>query len=522
MNVFKAATCNQPDPIDGISIVEMQQVSKDRAALSPQERFVQLSCDLTLVADLDWKILQVNSNWDSVMGFKPDEVEGRSIFDLIHPDECKEMINSLRKKHLIQKTIQFQVRMSCRDRTSRVIDFKLDVVPAEGLIYALGRDVTQQQQTEEALRDSESRRMAALDTTGDGIVTIDEQGWIASINVSVEKMFGYTWSELMGKNVSLLMPQPYKKNHDAYLKNYLRTGEKHVMGANREVVGLRKDGTQFPIELSIGEFQTARGRFFIGIIRDISQRKRIEELAHSRQKELHHASRLSLIGEMASGLAHEINQPLGAICSYADACKRLMRLGDRPELVHTIDKVAQQAERAGEIVRRIRRFVRKDEPRRSQVNVNSVLRETVGFIEADLHVYNVQMKLELSDQVTPITMDTIQLQQVALNLVRNALDSILVSGSDRQEIVIQTRMDQHDDVIISVSDTGTGMTGEVLLHLFDPFFTTKSDGMGLGLSISQSIVQSYDGKMWTEPNDDQGVTFYVKFPGLPGKPTGPV
>jgi two-component system sensor kinase FixL len=354
---------------------------------------------------------------------------------------------------------------------------------------------------------------AILETSPDGLITIDESGRINSFNPAAERMFGYRTDEVLGRNVACLMPQPYREAHDGYIERYLRTGEKRIIGIGREVLGQRKDGTIFPVELAVAEVGAQRHRLFAGFLRDVSARRRVEQRLQELQTELIHVARLSAMGEMASALAHELNQPLTAIINYAQATQRLIAGIDdqrRAALAGLLDKTAQQASRAGQIIHRLRQFVAKGETERTLEDINAVVEEASMLALIGAAGRGIAVRRVLTDGLPPVLMDKIQIHQVVTNLIRNSVDAL--GDVERREIVICTRLPTTDQVEISITDTGPGLASEVAARLFEPFVTTKPEGMGIGLSICRSIVDAHGGRLWASVPQDGGTAFHVSLP----------
>jgi two-component system, LuxR family, sensor kinase FixL len=360
---------------------------------------------------------------------------------------------------------------------------------------------------------------AILETSPDGLITIDERGTINSFNPAAERMFGYRPDEVLGRNVACLMPRPYREAHDRYLERYRRTGEKRIIGIGREVLGQRKDGTIFPLELAVGEVRAEGHRLFAGFVRDVSERQRAEQRLQELQTELIHVARLSAMGEMASALAHELNQPLTAIINYAQATRHLIGgLDDRRQasLASLLDKTAQQASRAGQIIHRLRQFVAKGETERTLEDVSAVVEEASTLALIGAAGKGIAVRRVFAADLPPVLMDKIQIHQVVTNLIRNSVDAL--GDVERREIVICTRLSAPDQVEISVTDSGPGLAPEVAARLFEPFVTTKPEGMGIGLSICRSIVDAHGGKLWASVPQGGGTAFHV---GLPASASGP-
>jgi two-component system sensor kinase FixL len=357
---------------------------------------------------------------------------------------------------------------------------------------------------------------ALLDAAVDAVIVIDAHGRIETFNRAAEQMFGFTAADMLGKNVSLLMPEPHRSAHDGYLKRYLSTGQARIIGYGREVEAQRHDGTVFPVSLAVGRVAGAEPPRFVGFIRDISERVAAERAAAQAQQRLTHVARLSTMGEMAAGLAHEINQPLAAITTYAQACQRLLERSEQPDLADIRESLAQisrQALRAGEVIRRLRAFVTNREVRKEPIGCNRLIEDLVTLARPDLRAHDVQLKLEVEPDLPEIMADAIQLQQVLINLIRNAIDSTLQSGTERREIALRA-VTAPGGVEISVHDHGAGVEPGALAKLFNPFFTTKPQGTGLGLAISRTIVGAHGGKLTYRDEPGGGACFCFTLPAL--------
>ncbi|MFO1435444.1 MAG: PAS domain S-box protein [Gammaproteobacteria bacterium] len=483
----------------------------------------------------------------------------------------------------------------------------------------------------------EARHQATLNATVDGLIIIDECGHIQVFNAAAERIFGYSASDVLGRNVSCLMPSGHREVHDGYIAHYLRTGERKIIGIGREAEGLHKNGTRFPIELAVGEIATSP-RQFVGIIRDISWRKEAEALLRARERELRliidnapvgiftadrdcrirtanpafcklcsrsetelvgsafadmvapseresfaqeharqlaslsggefdvslvrgdgslalcsincgvtiegteplfiaqvvdrtaalamenemreqrerlaHVGRLLTMGEMASGIAHEITQPLTAIATYAQAVRRMLAHGrdQDAEVVGAVEQIAKQAERAGAIIRQLRGFMRKEEVRIEAVDINQQLQAVARLAEVDLRHNETRIDLKLAPELPKVMGDAVQIQQVALNLIRNAIDAMHEITPSKRLISLRSMRSPSGEVQFSVSDHGPGVANADRDRLFAPFFTTKIQGMGLGLSISASIVQSFGGRLWYDDAPGGGAMLNVSLP----------
>lgn len=355
-----------------------------------------------------------------------------------------------------------------------------------------------------------------LETAVDGILVIDERGNLLIYNDACERLFGYAPEEVIGQNIRMLMPEPYRHEHDGYLKAYRDTGEKKIIGIGREVTALRKDGSEFPIYLSVGEGHLGDKRVFVGIVHDITARREASRRLHETQSELVHMSRFNEMGQMTSSLAHELNQPLAAIMNYLSAAGRTLSRLDAPEAARARDlvqKASDQSARAGQIIRHLRDFVEKRDHNRREEDINILVEEAVEFALLGSEDLDVQVDIELEDGLPPVFADRIQIQQVILNLARNAVEA-MQDCSLRRLSVTTSRLDD-GFIRASIADTGPGLAPEVAENLFQPFITTKEKGMGIGLSICWSIVDAHGGELWAEKNESGGTSFHFRLPATP-------
>ena len=358
-----------------------------------------------------------------------------------------------------------------------------------------------------ASTDQQAYSNAILDAVPDAMIIIDERGHIQSFSASAEKQFGWPAAEIEGRNVNVLMPSPYREAHDGYVERYRKTGERRIIGIGRVVVGERKDGSTFPMELSVGEMRTEGARFFVGFVRDLTERQDAARRLQDLQSELLHISRLSAMGEMASTLAHELNQPLSAIANYLKGCRRLLDAAalDRERFGQALDKAGDQALRAGQVIRRLRDFVQRGETDRDMEKLSTLIEEASALALVGAKQQGVEVRYRFSPEIDEVLVDKVQIQQVVLNLIRNALDAMEVT--EHRELVISTERTPDDHVLVAVADTGPGISPEIMKQLFQPFVTTKRSGMGVGLSISRTIIEAHGGRIWAEPNGGRGTVF---------------
>ena len=370
-------------------------------------------------------------------------------------------------------------------------------------------DITGRRAAEEALRSQESHLRSILSTVPDAMVVIDDQGLIVSFSAAAERLFGYQEAELLGVNVSRLMPSPDRERHDAYIRRFLETGEKRIIGIGRVVFAERRDGSTFPMELSIGEASSDSHPLFTGFIRDLTERQQTEARLESLQSELIHVSRVSAMGTMASTLAHELNQPITAVANYVEAVRDLLANpdpADMPMIRDALDDTAKEALRAGHIVRRLRDFVARGEVEKTIEKLPLLINEAAVLGLMGAREKGVEPRFDLDPYASPVLVVKVQIQQVLINLIRNAVEAM--ADSPVRQLTVTSRPDQRGFVRVIVADTGPGVTPEVAEQLFTAFVSTKAEGMGLGLSICRTIVEANGGRIWMEPRQGGGTEFH--------------
>ena len=362
--------------------------------------------------------------------------------------------------------------------------------------------------SQEGLNSREAHLRAILATVPDAMVIIDERGAIQSFSAAAEQLFGWTAPEVAERNVSILMLLPYRHEHDGYLTRYLTTGERRIIGTGRVVVGQRKDGTNFPMELSVGEVLLEGKRQFIGFVRDLTRRQEREHLLHEMQSELLHVSRLGTMGEMAAALAHELNQPLAAMTNYLQGSRRLIENSSDKNaklLISALEKAAEQSLRAGQIIKRLRDFVARGETARNIESLKKMIEDASALALVATRDRSVQVGMQLDPASDLVLVDRIQIQQVLLNLLRNAMEAM--RSAPCRELAISTNPVGDGMVMVSVADSGSGIAPEIALRLFQPFVTTKPEGMGIGLSLCRTIIASHGGQIKAEANPTGGTIF---------------
>jgi two-component system, LuxR family, sensor kinase FixL len=386
----------------------------------------------------------------------------------------------------------------------------------------------------------EAHLRSILETVPDAMIVIDERGHILSFSAAAERMFGFSEEEVLGENVSMLMPSPDRERHDGYLERYLRTGERRIIGIGRVLTARHRDGATFPIELSVGEARIADDRVFTGFIRDLTERQEAELRVHDLQSVLAHVQRVSEMGTLATSLAHELNQPLTAIANYVETARDMLErnvenistvrqslkrstaataenpssldclLDENAETIaivrEALDECAAQSVRAGQIVRRLRDFIARGESERRIESLQRLITEASALALVGAGDQNMEVDVRLDPVSDQVLVDRIQIQQVLLNLIRNAIEAM--ADSPVRRLLIYSECEAGGFVRITVADSGPGLADEVARRLFEPFQSTKESGMGLGLSISATIVAAHGGRIWAEPSKLGGTAFH--------------
>lgn len=393
----------------------------------------------------------------------------------------------------------------------------LSIVVAAALVAAgelYRRDRVAARTAREQLLAREAHLKSILDTVPDATVVIDEAGTMISFNRAAVRQFGYTDEEAIGQNVRVLMPEPYRGEHDGYINRYLTTGERRIIGIDRVVVGRRKDGSTFPMKLAVGEMQSGGQRFFTGFIRDLTERAESEARLEEIQAELARLARLNELGEMASTLAHELNQPLSAIANYTQGCTRLVKDLDHPmaeRLREALKETSSQSLRAGQIIRHLREFVTRGETEKQPEDIRKLVEEAGALALVGSREMGVRTVFDFQSGPELVMVDRVQIQQVLINLMRNAMEAM--KDSEKRELAVKIWLEA-EEVHVEVSDTGSGVPEDVAEQLFKPFITTKPGGMGIGLSISKRIVEAHGGVLSMRRNEQGGATFGFTLPAI--------
>ena len=372
------------------------------------------------------------------------------------------------------------------------------------------------------LRSLEARFAGILETAEDAVISVDADQRITVFNRAAEKSFGYTAAEVIGQPLELLLPDRSAASHRQLIEGFDHSSvTARRMGELREVFGRRKNGSEFPAEASISKLNLPGGKLFTAFLRDVTERKQIEaarkqavDALVEARAELARVARVTTMGELAASIAHEVNQPLAAVITNASACLRWLAAtpSNMAEANAAVQRIIRDANRAGEVIVGIRAFLKRGQPRKTQLQMGEIVREVVILAQGEARTHEVAMRVESAADLPPVLADQVEVQQVLLNLILNAIEAMSTVTERARVLEVATAKHGADEVVVAVRDSGPGLDLGRMERLFDPFYTTKPDGMGMGLAISRSIIDAHGGRLWAMPNDGPGATFRFTLP----------
>ncbi|MCA1442449.1 PAS domain S-box protein [Ensifer sp. IC4062] len=480
-------------------------------------RTEQFSLVMATHSDLEGRWLKVPPTLCNLLGYTEEELLGRRFHECTHPEdveaEWKQCSRLIRGEF---KSFDLEKRYIRKDGSIVWVYLNASVVldvngaPVHFRTYI--RDITQRKQQEQALGQSEERYRTLAETATDVILAIDQTSKILFVNGAVEKIFGYSPAEIAGQKITVLMPQRLRHRHEEAIRRYLESGEKRMSWSAVPLPGLHKNGREIDLDVSFAEVGTGDERFFSGILRDVTERKRTEEALRQTRAELAHVARVATLGEMSASIAHEVNQPLAAVVNSASACLHWLEAQRLQEARRSASRAIAEGRRASEIISRIRALANKAPPQKDWLDVNETIHEVIALARGEMQQNGVALETQLASDVPIILADRIQLQQVVLNLMMNAIEALNSVEKNTRELLVRSAREKSEHVVISVQDSGPGFDPSRLDLLFDAFYTTKPQGLGMGLAISRSLIEAHGGRLWATANAPRGAVFQFMLP----------
>jgi PAS domain S-box-containing protein len=474
-----------------------------------------------MMRDREGRFIAANSVFQNMLGYTESELCQLNFMDVTYEEDRKAFLE-LVGEILEGKRQHYQIEKRYRRKDGALLWVRNNVALVPGtrdvapFLFAVVEDITQHKQEESARRYSEEKYRVVVDTANDAVLTADESGAIQFANPATMRVFGYDPKELIGKPLTVLMPEFMRKLHENGFRRYLATGQRHINWQGTELTGLRKNGQEFPVEVSFGELTMNGHRVFTGFIRDTTERKQAEEERERLrrvQADLAHVNRVSTMGELAASLAHEIRQPISAAMTDARTCSRWLTR-DRPDLAEAqtaASRVVNDVARASEIIGRVMSLFKKDSLQHEEVDINELIQEMIALLRGEASRHSILIHSDLSLELAPIKADRVQLQQVLMNLMLNGIEA-MKSMNTPGKLTIKSQQDDSGQLLISVMDTGVGIPPEKIEQIFNAFFTSKPQGTGMGLPISRSIIEAHGGKLWASSNANGGATFEFTLP----------
>ena len=499
--------------------IDSQKCAEEKVRATERElrQIVDSIPGMVCTMDATGQIETVNRHALDYFGKTLEEMKGLGTNGIVHPDDLPRVAEAFTHSITSETPFDVEVRFRRADGIFRWFrDRALPVRDTDGRIATwnfLITDIDDWKRAENELKRSEARHRVMVETASDAVVSIDESGVIILANPAAGRIFGYDPEELVGKPLTTLMSGAMRRFHETGFNRYLASGVRHLNWQGTEVTALRASGEEFPAEVSFGEMVVDGRKVFTGFIRDISEKRRSEQALRDTQAELARMMRVMTIGQLTASIAHEVNQPLSGIVTNASTCLRMLK-SDPPNIngaLETAQRTIRDGNRASEVIARLRTLFSKKPIEAETLDLNDAAREIITLLSGELKRNNVILKQQLSDHLPSFNGDRVQIQQVILNLLRNASDAMSGIEDRPRQIVLKTEL-EGDHVRLSVQDSGVGFPPELADRMFESFYTTKTDGMGVGLSISRSIIEANNGRLWATMNDGPGATFAFSIP----------
>jgi PAS domain S-box-containing protein len=429
----------------------------------------------------------------------------------IHPEDRSALRASMSTAIRDASEYETEYRVASTDGATRWVAARgkvhLNGNTRPALLRAVSIDITRRKQAEERFR-------MVVEASPHGMIMVGPQGNIALVNAQTEKIFGYRRSELIGQSIDILVPERDRVNDPARRARFFTESRPRAIGAGRELFGRRKDGGDVPLEIGLNPIETPEGVFTLASIVDVTERRNAERESARQRNELAHLSRVAMLGELSGSLAHELNQPLTAILSNAQAALRFLAqdASNTDEVRAILSDIIDADNRAGETIRRLRLLFRKGEVENELIDVNTVVQEVLKILHSDLINNMVLPHTELEPDLPPVLGDRVQMQQVLINVMVNGSDAMSAIPQADRRLVVSSRRRTETEIMITIADQGCGIPAERLESVFEPFVTTKGHGMGLGLAVCRTIVCAHGGRIWATNNSDRGASIHITLP----------
>jgi PAS domain S-box-containing protein len=491
----------------------------ERSLLETEARF-RIAADeapvMIWISGVDKRCTYFNKPWLDFTGRTLEQERGNGWTEGVHPDDRERCVKTYNEAFDARQPFAMEYRLRRHDGEYRWIsdsgrprhDIRRDFA---GYIGSCA-DITERKRADEKFR-------LAVEASPSAIVMVNQQGQIVLVNSLTEKAFGYARAELLGQRVEMLLPERYRAEHPGHRGQFFAAPEARAIGAGRELFARRKDGSEFPVEIGLNPIEVEEGLFVLAAIVDLTERRQSELEVQQHRQELAHFSRVSIMGELSASMAHELNQPLTAILTNAQAAQRFLAASqpDLGEFREILKDIAHDTTRARDVIHHVRALVKKGDQDFSNLHVDEAIRGVVAFLHGDMVARNARVELELTPGLPPVHGNRIQLQQVIINLILNAFDAMDGLAFPKRRVTISAKAEPAGGVRVTVRDCGTGIPPDKLELIFQPFYTTKSKGMGMGLSVTRSIVDSHGGRIWAENHDGEGASFHVTLPAANGE-----
>lgn len=524
--VLIGAACFEDVPNQGVAyILDLSDQKRAEEALRRSQADLAEAQTLSHTGSWRWNVNSGKVTWSqeyfAIFGFNPekDNPSYQLYLDRIHPDDRPRIGEARRVAAKVKKDFEAEYRLLLPGGSIKhVHSIGHCLVDQSGDAEYIGAvmDITERKRAEEERERLREAQRVVVETAQDAVVSADESGIIQFANPATLRIFGYDPEELIGKPLTVLMPEYMRKLHENGFRRYLATGRRHLNWHGTELTGLRKNGQEFPVEIAFGELAMSEHRLFTGFIRDISERKRADEereRLRQTQAELARVNRVSTMGELTASLAHEIKQPITSAVTNAQTCRRLLHRA-QPEVADAqaaASRLIQDITRAADIISRIGSLFQKGVIQRDLVDINELIREMIVLLRGEAVANSVSIHSELADGLPQVMGDRVQLQQVLMNLMLNGIESMKGMGIPGK-LTITSRQSEDCQLLVSVADSGAGLRPDQAEKIFKIFVTSKPQGTGMGLPISRSIIESHGGRLWTAPGSGRGALFQFTLP----------